>query len=1558
MGKGWVDRIASAADRAFDEVKAVYKFIGGGDDEYGRIGASPVFIPKAAVQHDAALAATSEKDHDGWLDAFLSSASRVGGEKLNELLGPQGVTGTAIGGLPEGPRGGVGAGLTVASDVIEVTGREAIRRPLATLALISAASGQRDLGDLLSADELKALYNMTRTTSVGQALAINLGQVDPFDRAQVEEFRHSDFYRVASGATDATLRMIADVDVLTGEALSATKAARRVVDAKVVLADEAADVTPLLSHLDDVTAAAKERQVGTILSERAFDQPGLERIFASKQWQKVDKVMGEMEGTADQRTAKIADRFFHEDPDGATMAGFLARAKDPQEREQVMRVLHGDLKELQTLKETNVDLGIEMTDTMQRFLLVDDRAAVIRNFEKEVEALDPEIRGYLQRFADEANDIIDKARAGVSDEARDINLQMARNTILSDAAGTVIERPVVTMPGAIRTTIKSSEVWQTGPGRALQIFTNMVPNRLMDVSGGAPQSVTSIRRYAQDAQFDADTIDDFVGRYANAVTPLERKSLSEEMMDTALRKVAEENNIDLAQVEEIAQAAVKTRRATRDLLDTRAYDAHGRASVVFTAEDGTTVLRRMPLSVTQTADMVVLDDIKAIRNLFSYHGKKLREFPNAKQAVTIPSDALDGLMAVWRPAALMRPAWPIRFTLDEHMRYGAKYGALAEALALKSGVPDLLEAQGLSLGLRDSSKLLAKYTGKTVKRGDLTSIALVGAGAAVGGPVGAAVGAAVAAPIALMGRITGPDVQREFAPNGLKVLGAFGATADQEKLWRSQVSAGEDLDRLLRRNERGALIRLRKDRSRFEVKMPNDPDHLERWSHVLNNVIGQDQLLSRIAKENLTPAEVAAWLKTADGYEYASKIGFYSGTTRGPIDEWAQQAVEMVEDHIMAGTDQGAAIVARLTDPTRKVTTTFLNRVAPDVPTRPPSFGPLLEEHIVSQNSFVHAVRTTTDKVFEVLGTNTTDNLTRNPFFAHAYEDFMTRAIDQVGPELLTPSYIHNLEGRGRRYALAELNKYMYDLSERSQFAEMTRNLAVFFSANQEIVTRWAGLAVENPAFIARGIKVFNAPDKAGLTWTDPESGEEYLQFRIPEMFSPIVDSIPWLKGSLDSQQTMRISKRGLAGLSAAFPSGPFVALALSQVLANSPEAQANAAVEFIMPFGVEENPFVALAPNTIRRAAQAVGMDLDARERGTMQARILATRLVEMKSGAVPMIDMNDPGARAEFVKGVEDEAQKMLNLKFATGLFMISPLSFDSPYKPYVDYYRALQDVQRSDEELYKDDPDAWEKVRNADEIFLEEMGPEFFDLTTAMTKSMNGIPATASGQEFTEKWEPFLNTLEDPGLAGLVFGTDGGSSTDEYLASFKKRQERTPLRPGSAVNQREGLSLDEAVEAGDIRVGWLEYVKGADAIDAAREQRGLPNLKVKAAADLALRKKALTDNLTKLYPAWRDDFDQRDSGAWQRKIRDLWRIAENPDLAQRQSIAALGQYLTNREEVLKVMKAKGISDISSKAAVGVAKLWDSYVTTLTNDPAFSRTYHRWLENDPMNVESIRNG
>lgn len=583
---------------------------------------------------------------------------------------------------------------------------------------------------------------------------------------------------------------------------------------------------------------------------------------------------------------------------------------------------------------------------------------------------------------------------------------------------------------------------------------------------------------------------------------------------------------------------------------------------------------------------------------------------------------------------------------------------------------------------------------------------------------------------------------------------------------------------------------------------------------------------------------------------------------------------------------------------------------------------------LVGGNQVWQLIQRGLDKGMHVLGGVPTDTLSRNPFFAKIYRVEMERRLSQYTAETISQSKLLNFERAARDTALFETRKLLYDLAERSQFGQMMRNILPFYPAWQEVLTRWSGLLIENPEFAAHAAQVLKAPNKAGVVYKDPETGEEYVTFRIPAFARAIVGH-GLLSSALDSQGNIRFDKNGFNMVSQGLPGfGPFVQTALKPFVDAHPELEESLKVVF--PFGVPENYTEPWLPTTARRAQAALG---DGRSYRNAYNRILLTHLVKMQTGEEEQLDLNDPEVRSQFLSDVQNEAGQFASFRLIAGSILPTAPIYDSPYEPMIQAYRQKQ----------QEDPEG------ADDWFLDTYGEEYFALTQSFTKLADGVNPSIQGYQARKKYENLIEA--HPELGSLIIGNEGGGEAVKFSAAIYGKQLRTPVRPGSPTKQRTPLSGEQLVEQPDVRLGWTKFSRTMDMIEAMQFERGLPNLQVKAAQDLRLLKQAVIASLAGKYPAWFAEYSQTDELKWQKRISGMEEIVADSRLSQRPDIEALGKYLRFRSVVVSLLQAREQTGISAAANQDLRVLYETVVSKMKEGSlAFSDLYNRWLDNDPL--------
>jgi len=610
------------------------------------------------------------------------------------------------------------------------------------------------------------------------------------------------------------------------------------------------------------------------------------------------------------------------------------------------------------------------------------------------------------------------------------------------------------------------------------------------------------------------------------------------------------------------------------------------------------------------------------------------------------------------------------------------------------------------------------------------------------------------------------------------------------------------------------------------------------------------------------------------------------------------------------------------------------NAATPDF-NKMPILNKEFQAQVQGTSQRITGIKHVVDNLFKGLGTIPIDNLIHDRYFSWVFNREMQRKLAGLDPKLVDAKLLEAMEDASRRTALKSMRDVMYNFANRSEFSEMVGMIMPFFPAWQETLQRWAGVAYENPAFIVHAKQVLDAPHKMGLTWTDENTGDEYVRFRIPSVGRALLNH-GFLKGALDDQGYARFQTSGLSMAGNGTPGfGPFVDVGLQPFVRNHPDLIKS--LKFVYPFGtIPDSAIDSFMPPSIQRLRAVT--DDDARAYRNAYNRIILTRLVKMDTGEIPAMNLDDPGERAQFLEDAAHDASNFQMMKMVVGLFAPAALQYDSPYEPLMEKWK----------EMLHDDP------LHAQDRFLDEYGDDFFHLTQAMTKLNNGIPATIEGDEAYQKYMDLVQRFPD--LGGLITGMDGAGSAAEFNATIYQKQRTTAIRPGSDIMMRTQLSPEELVRSDDARLGWIKFTRAMDLIDATMAQRGLSNFNQKGAEDLLVLKDLMTTGIARDHPAWYAEYSQRDDVAWDNKLTAMDEIVKDPRLSQRGDIEKLKEYLDFRSTIMAMLQTRESTSIESASNADLRFLMESMANSLKQQSlAFSQLYNRYLIHDPFTTTGI---
>lgn len=1473
-------------------------------DRIGKIasGVGGALQAPVGLVYDLARAPFVDDDElDGFVNVLYGRTTARGGQLFGNLLGPQEGVGAAIGALPGAVRRPIRTVTDPALGGLEWAGREIIREPLT--AAVTATS-------LLQAGQgldLGRAYQIAQTRSLGQAIALAVLTEDITDEAEIAEAVGTDWYQAISGTFDAASRLFLEPDALIGGGITA---ARR--------AGTASRATQALAQIPGAASLVERGIFGRTIQtakdvEAALVHPALRRIN-----DRIDEIKSETGAIAvevdlttdvaadatlraretgvDAAAARIRDLAFHDHRDGAIISRVLAEADD---LDLAWGALMGHRPSVERM-------WAEKADVMGRISRLQGDQARIAQMERQVGTLGPD---QLPRELPDEIRAIERAQADAELNALyDTEATIAHH---EQAIAMVRELPRISATSERRANFTRGAFYQSNPlAKPLRLAVNMRPRNLVDLhdASGDVQVVRLLRK----SGIAVEEQDALRGAYMAAADPTARNAALARIESRTIRALAEKHNItDPETITQLIDRASKGRAATMGkLMQSRRYDGQGRA-YIWERDPDTGVEHKiyLPLSATQEINHFILPDLDAIDKVFARHGDEISR-PGA--ALEAAGEAMEAFQRLWKPSVLIRVGWPIRVVGEEQLRIMSQIGALltagrtinAAARYGKDTVADLVS--NATQAARHVPKSDRMFRGFTQEQKQATRGLRLGT----------------------------------MNIRGNEIESAFGTNASFQAQYRTLNSARASFE-VVTRTADDLRTGLRTEvLGEWQSLEPTMRGYGEAWEHAVNHQIGGDQLWRQFL-EGRSQEEARAWLDTTtEGRAYKKRLRHW----RGREDDWLEFMAQTADDYLP--TDELRALALE-----GKAKMADLERAIPDAGGRPLVHGAALRD-VHAGTRFAQALGKLRDQTMKTLGTIPTDVLSRNPYFDHVYTAEVTRLVDLAADQglELTPDLLRQFEAKSRNHALGKSKSLLYDMADESELSHMLRFVSPFFSAWQEVTTRWTGIAIDNPAFVARLHEVWRSPERMGIvqdengntlhadgTATSPlgekvEPGKDrFVSFKLlasdnvvgKALFNDLTRNLPGAKLA----ENARFNKKGANLILQGAPGvGPIVQIPVNEIAKGRPEIEDS--LRWALPFGATQSTMAMLMPATAKRVQTLSRGEED---------RLFQNQLMRIYWDA--QVDYN-LGKRADMPTYAEAKRKTNEFFKMRTVASFVSPVapSFQSPYQPYIDAYRALKEK----------DPET------ADEKFLDQYGEEFFPLTQSLSRSMDGIPPTLEGAAARKKYQDLIE--KHPELGGLIVGAEGAG---EFSSAVYQSQLQNKLRPGSPDTQRKAFSFEEATSKPNERLGWIEYSKAMDLIDAERMNRGLPSLQVRGARDLADAKRLVIDALSKKYPEWHAAFSITDRNAWTKKMAGLRDIAADERLSGRPEIQGLGQYLEIREafigELVARKAAGGASTLTAAANQDLAGLWSQVTTRLVEtNTAFSQLYYRYLERDPLTPET----
>lgn len=619
--------------------------------------------------------------------------------------------------------------------------------------------------------------------------------------------------------------------------------------------------------------------------------------------------------------------------------------------------------------------------------------------------------------------------------------------------------------------------------------------------------------------------------------------------------------------------------------------------------------------------------------------------------------------------------------------------------------------------------------------------------------------------------------------------------------------------------------------------------------------------------------------------------------------------------------------------------------------------------------------------------------MARVPMYVHEYNKTLNTIMANLGDGVkLDPEAMLRARRQADRQARRAVGKVLFDASHTSNLASTFRFVSPFFSAWEDMMTKWSRLFYNNPGSAQRFVQAWNIPADAGILHDeygnridadgnaiDSKTGRvlnpkteaaligERKMVMVPLGFVPksIRDKVGVEAIGFD-QGSFNVVFQGEPWWLPGF--GPLVAIpANSFVRSAFPEAENNPIMKWALPFGAtdESIPMQAL-PAWAKNLKKVGGNDDDFRR----QAGIL------MKAENIRWQNGERPTKPT-----IEEISAKTRNWYWMrTMSSLLSPISTQpkTELQFYIDQgriYRQLYgDIESSPEykatlaqyeQQYsgKEYPDGYAKDRmlaehpefEGWESRFQKDFPEYFDAAISVSVNETGLVANIATVKKIKKYKTAIAAA--PEYAWAIAGPDNAYGLDpehEFSNSAYVYQTVTSVKPNSKDKFRTVEDADDALASAEAQRGWVTYSKTRAKINLAMHDLGVTSLQEKRAEPLAKLWKSYKEALIAENPAWAREFGQRDTA----KAMDFMRtmneqMQKNPDLAKEPQMEALSSYIRNRGLIIQALKQTG-NGIDAQKNEAIKHLWGTYVQALmAESPGFEQIYNRILEQDDLSME-----
>lgn len=568
------------------------------------------------------------------------------------------------------------------------------------------------------------------------------------------------------------------------------------------------------------------------------------------------------------------------------------------------------------------------------------------------------------------------------------------------------------------------------------------------------------------------------------------------------------------------------------------------------------------------------------------------------------------------------------------------------------------------------------------------------------------------------------------------------------------------------------------------------------------------------------------------------------------------------------------------------------------------------------------------DSLFNVFMSRPTNFLSRSPSFRQSYwqrieellpamdEAAQSAALDaarKAGLPAKTSKRIESMVQRkvvgeldlddadiiAKAFGLDETKKLLYDLTQKSQFFDVTRHIFPFGEAWGEVLKVWASIIAKRPQSIRKAQMTINGARGSGFFTTD-ENGEEVFNY-------PFTDKITEWRTGVPVQFQGSAKGLNIFSNNPLIPGfGPAVQIPASYFIPR--KSSWNVVRDMVLPFGedrLEGGALESFLPAWVQKFRQA-----DKTPFGREDQRIWNNTWMEAHRHL-----RNKHGEWS--AEKLDAEATKAANrLYVLRGMAQFFAPSAPTPEFLAQDKDGRLTTAFKLTEEYRKlVDADVKNGTDSAVEVFLSTYGPDALEYMQG--KSQGGGPMSAKALDWVNDNNRFVKRYPD--TYQFFAPQDEGFNYDAYTQLIRNGT----IKP---------LSEREFVELANNRVAAMIYRQAVEATDGDE-----------ADAEQKAWRAEVRGELIRKYPGYNPDAGFTTKIPQQ--IRELERAVSEPGVRDEPVARGIRQYLELRREAVVEARDRGRSTFKTSQDTADLRDWlREWGNDLTEKyPAFGEVFER---------------